>query len=146
MENKNIDTTLNTLRKHSPNWVDEIRNYINRLEKALTSSNKQIEELKDKLNTDIPYGRKQMYEKVKKRVIGLENTLEITRNQLRNRELKDTLRIKQINILKHQLQKKDNIIKGMNQIIQKKTLTKEQVFGKDKLQTAEKEIKRLRSR
>ncbi len=41
----------------------------------------------------------------------------------------------EITKLKSQLQKKDNIIKGMNQIIQKKTLTKEQVFGKDKLQT-----------
>ena len=41
----------------------------------------------------------------------------------------------EIRKLKSQLQKKDNIIKGMNQIIQKKTLTKEQVFGKDKLQT-----------
>ncbi len=44
MENKNIDTTLNTLRKHSPNWIDEIRNNINRLEKALTSQSKQIED------------------------------------------------------------------------------------------------------
>ncbi len=52
MENKNIDTTLNTLRKHSPNWIDEIRNYINRLEKeneALktlsTTHKKEIEKL-----------------------------------------------------------------------------------------------------
>ena len=50
MENKNIDTTLNTLRKHSPNWIDEIRNYINRLEKALSKSTKEIEELRDNNN------------------------------------------------------------------------------------------------
>ncbi|KKL48466.1 hypothetical protein LCGC14_2325230 [marine sediment metagenome] len=39
-------------------------------------------------------------------------------------------RDKIIDNLKSQLQKQDNIIKGMNQIIQKKTLTKKQVFGK----------------
>ena len=41
MKNKNINTMLNTLRKHSPNWIDEIRVYINKLEKTLSSANKE---------------------------------------------------------------------------------------------------------
>ena len=88
------------------------------LYKALTSSNKEIEELKESRD-----GWKKLRE-----------TLDILYDDLK----------KDNNNLKSQLQKKDNIIKGMNQIIQGKTLTKEQVFGKDKLQTAEKEIKRLK--
>ncbi len=43
MKNKTIDTMLSTLRKHSPNWIDEIRGYINRLEKEI----KKLKESRD---------------------------------------------------------------------------------------------------
>ena len=43
VENKTIDTTLHTLRKHSPNWIDEIRIYINRLEKQTKELKKELE-------------------------------------------------------------------------------------------------------
>ncbi len=78
-------------------------------DKALTSSTKEIEELRDNNN-----------QLSKSNNVWFHNFRDLTKEKTK---------------LKSPLQKKDNIIKGMNQIIQKKTLTKEQVFGKDKLQT-----------
>ena len=40
MENKDVDTMLKTLRKHSPDWIDRIRRYINKLEKDLDRKDK----------------------------------------------------------------------------------------------------------
>jgi len=45
MKNKTIDTILKTLRKHSPDWIDRIRAYINRLEKQQLSKSIEIEEV-----------------------------------------------------------------------------------------------------
>ena len=42
MKNKDIDNMLNTLRKHSPDWIDRIRNHINRLENDLLAYRRPI--------------------------------------------------------------------------------------------------------
>ena len=80
--------------------------------KALTSSNKEIERLKN-------FGI----------WIDETNTIKLAKDIYteggKNEEVHRATRE-----LKSKLQKQDNIIKGMNQIIQKKTLTKKQVFGK----------------
>ena len=132
-----MDKTNKELIERELEWLKD--NYVNKIVfnvvikciiKALSKSNKQIEELKED---------NKIYESSLKSWKVFEN--EIIHYQ-DNKGLKvkiklgDVMRvIQERDKLKHQLQKKDNIIKGMNQIIQKKTLTKEQVFGKDKLQT-----------
>ena len=42
MKNKDIDNMLNTLRKHSPNWIDRIRVYINKLENDLLAYRRPV--------------------------------------------------------------------------------------------------------
>ncbi len=48
MENKDIDNMLNTLRKHSPDWIDRIRVYINRIEKQNQEAKKEVFDVIDK--------------------------------------------------------------------------------------------------
>ncbi len=109
----------------------------------------------DKLKLELFFGKTETFEKIISAFTrqALNKALSSANKQIKNlvKRNKEQARYildvaileKEITELKHQLQKKDDIIKGMNQIIQKKTLTKEQVFGKDKLQTAEKEGNKL---